>query len=66
MECTRGSRESYPWDHSADYRPLHELGDIGAYLSFCLSDYSVGFHIIDVAVRAAWEGIIRSEMLQRV
>lgn len=57
-ERTRGSRESYLWDHSADYRPLHELGDTGAYLCFCLSVYSVGFDCIAVAVRAAWEGVI--------
>jgi hypothetical protein len=29
-----------------------------AYLCFCLSVYSVGFHCIAVAVRAAWEGVI--------
>jgi hypothetical protein len=57
-ERTRGGRESSLWDHSADYRPLHELGDTGAYLYFCLSICSVGFHCIAVAVRAAWEGII--------
>jgi hypothetical protein len=36
-ECTRGSRESYLWYHSADYRRLYELGDAGAYLCFCFS-----------------------------
>jgi hypothetical protein len=58
---TRGSCESYLWDHgaeSADYRPLHELGDTGAYLCFCLSVCGVRFHCIVVAIRAAWEGVI--------
>jgi hypothetical protein len=57
-ERTRSSRKSYLWDHSADYRPLHELADICAYLCFCLSVYRVGFYCIAVAVRAAWEGVI--------
>jgi hypothetical protein len=52
-ERTRGSCESYIWDHSADYRPQHELGDTGAYLCFCLSAYSVRLDYIVVAVRPA-------------
>ena len=56
-ERTRSSRKSYFWDHGADYRPLRELGDFGAYLCFSLSVYRVGFHCIAVAVRAAWEGV---------
>jgi hypothetical protein len=57
-ERTRSSRKSYLWDHCADYRSLRELGDIGAYLCFCLSVHRVGFHCITVTVRAAWEGVI--------
>jgi hypothetical protein len=57
-ERTRGSRKSYLWGHGADYRPLCELGDIGAYLCFSLSIHRVGFHCIAVAVRDAWEGVI--------
>lgn len=55
---TRGCCKSYIWDHSADYSPLRELGDIGAYLCFCFSVYRVGFHCIVVAVRAARGGVI--------
>jgi hypothetical protein len=57
-KCTLGGRESYLWDHSADYRPLYELGDISAYLCFGLSVYCGRFYCIAVAVRAAWEGVI--------
>lgn len=57
-ERTRGSRKSYLWGHGADYCPLRELADIGAYLCFSLPIYCVGFHRIAVAVRTAWEGVI--------
>lgn len=57
-ERTLGRRESYLWDHIADYRHLYKLGNISAYLCCSLFVYCVGFYCIAVAVRAAWEGVI--------
>jgi len=58
---TRGSRESYFWDHNANYRPLRELGDTSTYLCFCLCVCRVelcNYYCLAVAIRAAWEGVI--------